>query len=207
MIGLDTSIEAAGEELLCGGAMTSLSSVVRSRCFLPDSRSAERGMAGSIDSGVALRQRIVASGDPLFCWPRSSRGRRGSDWPSFRFRVLDDWVEVVAGVESKLLGLERLNGVDSASGKNSSSSSRSKVDESWSIFCRMLGCLRRGFRVPSMEVSREGVGCAGRSILPGALIADDTAAIVGPLGCPSLVDVFTTPFGRKEVGCFAGLEV
>lgn len=84
----------------------------------------------------------------------------------------------VAGLESVGLELEKFNGVDTASGKNSSSSSRSKLDESWLICCKMLGCLRLGLRVPKKEVSRVGVGCVGRKILPGSFTAEDDVVVV-----------------------------
>jgi hypothetical protein len=73
----------------------------------------------------------------------------------------------VAGVARAARPLaDVLTGVDSASGKNSSSSPRSKVDESgWSRACRMLGCRRLGFRVPRIEFSRVGVGRVDGSIL------------------------------------------
>ena len=87
-----------------------------------------------------------------------------------------------------------MRGVDWSSGRKASSSSRSKLDESWSRVCRILGCLRLGFSVPSIEFSRVGVGCTGRRTEPGAFTAEDVAAGGGAVSLFELVGLFMIPF-------------
>jgi hypothetical protein len=113
----------------------------------------------------------------------------------------------VAGLESIGLGLERFSGVDTASGKNASSSSRSKLDESWLICCRMLGCRRRGLRVPKKEASLVGVGCAGRKILPGAFTVEDAVVVVVSgwvVDSGIAIDLLAIPLVKDGLRCLGG---
>lgn len=113
---------------------------------------------GRAASGVAVEGCLVVSGDETMRLREiePATGSRGSEAPSLRFREDEG-------------RCDKLSGVDSASGRKSSSSSRSKVDESMSRFCKILGCRRLGFRVPKMEFSRDGVGWVDRRMLSGGL--------------------------------------